>query len=235
MTKRIFRSFCLVAGIVFLASLLLIMGVLYDYFSGMQRASLKQQIALAAQGIASCGTAYCDGLKADGLRITWIDASGKVLYDSDSDAASMENHLERAEVREALKQGYGESSRYSSTLMKRQFYAAQRLDDGTVVRLSVSQYSLLTLFMGMLPQIACVTLIAAVLSLLLASRLTKRIVKPLNDIDPEQPSPVPVYPELRPLFMRLEHQQQLLRYYEAETPETDRTAPDETAGDTPRH
>ena len=89
--------------------------------------------------------------------------------------------------------------------------------------------------MGMLPQIACVTLIAAVLSLLLASRLTKRIVKPLNDIDPEQPSPVPVYPELRPLFMRLEHQQQLLRYYEAETPETDRTAPDEIAGDTPRH
>ena len=161
MTKRIFRSFCLVAGIVFLASLLLIMGVLYDYFSGMQRASLKQQTALAAQGIASCGTAYCDGLKADGLRITWIDASGKVLYDSDSDAASMENHLERAEVREALKQGYGESSRYSSTLMKRQFYAAQRLEDGTVVRLSVSQYSLLTLFMGMLPQIACVTLIAA--------------------------------------------------------------------------
>ena len=211
MTKRIFRSIGFVAIAVFLASLILIMGVLYDYFSGVQQRQLQMQLELAAQGVTNEETAYFDDLKVRDYRITWIAADGTVLYDSDALSSDMENHLEREEIKEALATGYGESRRYSATLMDRSLYAAQRLEDGTVLRLSIAQSSILTLVLGMAQPISIVIVLAVVLSVVLAVRLSKSIVKPLNEIDLNHPLSNEGYDELAPLLRRIDGQQKQLR------------------------
>ncbi len=211
MTKRIFRSIGFVAIAVFLASLILIMGVLYDYFSGVQQRQLQMQLELAAQGVANEETAYFDDLKVRDYRITWIAADGTVLYDSDALSSDMENHLEREEIKEALATGHGESRRYSATLMDRSLYAAQRLEDGTVLRLSIAQSSILTLVLGMAQPISIVIVLAVVLSVVLAIRLSKNIVKPLNEIDLDHPLSNEGYDELAPFLRRIDSQQKQLR------------------------
>lgn len=211
MTKRIFRSICFVAIAVFLASLILIMGVLYSYFSGVQQRQLQMQLELAAQGVTNEETAYFDDLKVRDYRITWIAADGTVLYDSDALSSDMENHLERDEIKEALATGYGESKRYSATLMDRSLYAAQRLEDGTVLRLSIAQSSILTLVLGMAQPISIVIVLAVVLSVVLAIRLSKNIVKPLNEIDLDHPLSNEGYDELAPFLRRIDSQQKQLR------------------------
>lgn len=212
MTKRIFRSICLVAVGVFLVSVTLIMGVLYSYFTQVQHKQLRTEINLVAQAVEHEGMDYFAGLASHDNRLTWIDADGTVLYDSASDSAGMENHLEREEIREALDSGYGESARYSATLMERSVYGAQRLSDGTVLRISISQNSVLTLVLGMLQPICVVLLFAVILSLVLASRLARRIVKPLNELNLDEPLTNEGYDELSPLLRRIDSQQQQLRF-----------------------
>lgn len=210
MTKRIFRSVCLVALTVFAASTILVMGVLYEYFSNVQQSQLKMQTNLAAQGVMNEGIAYFSGLQVMNYRITWIDADGTVLYDSASGSGEIGNHLDREEVQEALARGYGESRRYSVTLLERAFYSAQRLDDGTIVRLSISQMSVLTLLLGMAQPLCIVFAIAVILSISLAVRISKRIVKPLNEINLDDPLSNDGYDELSPLLVRIDSQQKLL-------------------------
>ena len=202
MKKHIFRSICFVAISVFLASLVLIMGVLYDYFSRTQQTQLRVQTQLVAQAVEHEGMAYFRDLSLDKTRVTWIAADGSVLYDSQSNADTMENHLDRAEVQQALATGTGESSRYSSTLMERQLYAAQRLADGTVIRLSGAHLSLPSLALMMIQPILIAAVIAVVLALVLAMRLAKRIVKPLNELDLDKPKENKGYEELQPLLDR---------------------------------
>lgn len=216
MTKRIFRSVCIVAVVVLFASLTLVMGVLYDYFSGSQENQLKTQTDLAAQGIEHEGSSYFDGLDSEELRITWIDKKGKVLFDNKTDASSMENHLEREEVRQAVENGYGKSSRYSETLTEKSLYSAKKLSDGSVLRLSVSQYSVLTLFLGMLRPVLIIALLAVVLALLLAYRLSKNIVTPLNKLNLDSPLSNKVYEELSPLLKRMDAQQRQLKHQSEE-------------------
>lgn len=214
MTKRIFRSICFVAVAVFIASMVLIMGVLYSYFSQIQQSQLKMQTILAAQGVSHEGLAYFDRLELKSFRITWIDAEGKVLYDSQSDTSQMENHLERAEIKEALLHGYGESRRYSATMTQRLLYCAKRLEDGTVVRLSVAQYTIVSLIFGMAYPVFIVFLAAVLLSVLLAIRLAKKVVKPLNELDLDEPLSNKEYDELSPLLRRIDHQQTQLKRQE---------------------
>lgn len=210
MTKRIFGSVCLAAIAVFLASVILIMGVLYGYFSDVQQRQLKMQLELAAQGVANEQAAYFDGLQIRDYRITWIDADGTVLFDSEAPSAEMENHLEREEIKEALASGYGESRRYSATLMERSLYAAQRLSDGTLLRLSIVQSSVLTLLLGMLQPLCVVFIVAVLLSIMLAVRLSKSIVRPLNEMDLDHPLSNAEYDELAPLLRRIDSQQRQL-------------------------
>lgn len=216
MIKRIFRSICLVAIVVFLASLALIMGALYGYFSDVAQGQLKMQTILAAQGVGNEGMEYFRDLEGAEYRISWIGADGSVLYDSESDHAAMENHLEREEVREALASGYGESRRYSSTLMERSLYCAQKLDDGTVLRLSMYQNSILTLLWGMAQPVCMVVAIAVVLSVVLAVRISRNIVKPLNEIDLDHPLSNEGYDELSPLLWRIDSQQRQLQGQKAD-------------------
>lgn len=207
MTKRIFRTVFVVAISIFIASAVLFMTVLHDYFSGIQQNQLRMQIDLASQGVEDEGLDYLKNLNIKDYRVTWIGTDGKVLYDSISEADEMENHFEREEVKEALSEGYGASSRYSSTLTQRYLYGAKRLPDGTVIRLSVTQNSLLILTLGMLQPIMIIFVIAIILSAFLASRLSKKIVKPLNELNLDKPLDNNGYDELSPLLRRIDTQQ----------------------------
>ena len=211
MTKRIFRSICLVAVTVLLASLVLVMGVLYDYFSRLQREQLSAQADLAARGVAGQGMDYLRDLELDGCRISWVAADGSVLYDNRGDSASMENHLDREEVQEALETGRGESSRYSSTLTEKLSYQARLLPDGTVIRLAASQYTGWVLLMGVLQPLLAVATLAVLLSLVLAYRLSARLMKPLNEVDLSDPLKKVEYEELRPLLSRIDSQHRQLK------------------------
>ena len=207
MTARIFRSICFVALTVFFASLTIIMGALYSYYSSVQQDQLRNQTILAAQAVANEGMGYLDQLDIEGCRVTWIGADGTVLYDSSTDSDAMENHLERQEIVSALETGFGESARYSATLMEQTIYAAQLLPDGTVLRLSMAQYSMLTLALRMGRSICLMILVAAALSLWLAHRLSQAIVQPLNHMDLNDPLSNAEYEELLPLLRRINSQQ----------------------------
>ena len=206
MTKKIFQSILLVAGCVLLASLLIIMGFLYDYFGGVEENQLRDELNLAAAAVEDGGTDYLSRLTADRCRLTWIAADGSVLYDTRTDAESLENHASRAEVSQALTTGTGESTRYSSTLMEKTMYYAQRLDDGTVLRISISRATVGMIAVGMIQPLLIVLIVALILSGLLARRLSRRIVDPLNSLDLEHPLDNDAYEELSPLLKRIHHQ-----------------------------
>ena len=206
MTKKIFQSILLVAGCVLLASLLIIMGFLYDYFGGVEENQLRDELSLASAAVEDGGTDYLARLTADRYRLTWIAADGSVLYDTRTDAESLENHASRAEVSQALTTGTGESTRYSSTLMEKTMYYAQRLDDGTVLRISISRATVGMIAVGMIQPLLIVLIVALILSGLLARRLSRRIVDPLNSLDLEHPLDNDAYEELSPLLKRIHRQ-----------------------------
>ena len=206
MTKKIFQSILLVAGAVLLASLLIIMGFLYDYFGGVEENQLRDELSLAAAAVEDGGTDYLSQLTADRCRLTWIAADGSVLYDTKTDAESLENHASRAEVSQALATGTGESTRYSSTLMEKTMYYAQLLDDGTVLRISISRATVGMIAVGMIQPLLIVLIVALIFSGLLARRLSRRIVDPLNSLDLEHPLDNDAYEELSPLLKRIHRQ-----------------------------
>ena len=211
MTKRVFRSIFLASLAVLLAAVVLILGALYTYFSDVQAEQLRLQTALVAHALETEGVSYFDDLDTSDRRITWIAADGTVLYDSRSDSGVMENHLEREEVKAALATGSGTSFRYSDTLMERYIYTAQRLSDGTVLRLSAAQNTVPHLVLGVVKPIILVIGIAVALSALLAGQLTKNIVAPLNELNLDDPMSNREYVEIQPLLRRLDSQQVQLR------------------------
>ena len=206
MTKKIFHSILLVAGAVLLASLFVITGALYEYFGIIQKKQLKDELGLAAVSVEQQGDDFLKRLSPDHYRITWINTQGNVIYDTRTDAESLENHADRTEIKLALKDGYGESIRYSSTLLEKTIYCAQRLTDGSVLRISVSRATIGVLMLGILQPILIVLIAALVLSGMLAKRLSKRIVEPLNSLDLEHPLDNDSYEELSPLLNRINRQ-----------------------------
>ena len=206
MTKRIFRATLLVGVAVLIASLTLVMGALYSYFGRVQESQLRDELSLAVVGVEQNGTDYLKQLESDQYRITWLGADGAVLYDTQADAESMENHAQRQEVQQALATGEGESSRYSDTLLQKTVYYAKRLPDGTVLRLSAIRVTTGVLVLNMLQPILLVLAAALILSGVLASRLARRITEPLNRLDLEHPLENNTYEELAPLLRRMEHQ-----------------------------
>ena len=206
MTKRIFRATLLVGVAVLIASLALVMGVLYSYFGRVQESQLRDELSLAAVGVEKNGTDYLRALQSHQYRITWVRADGTVVYDTQVDAETMENHAQRQEIQQALAAGEGESSRYSSTLLQKTVYYAQRLPDGTVLRLSAVRVTAGVLVLNMLQPILLVRAAALILSGVLAGRLARRITEPLNRLDLEHPLENDTYEELAPLLRRMEHQ-----------------------------
>lgn len=223
MNKRIFRSILLVAGVVLLASFLIILDCLYGYFENLQEGQLRDELSLAVSAVEEEGESYLSRLKPESYRLTWIGEDGSVLYDTQADAGQMENHKDRTEIQAALKLGQGQSSRYSSTLMEKTLYFARRLKDGSVLRISVSRATAWRLVLGMLQPVLMVLAAALILSGLLAGRLSKKIVEPLNHLDLEHPLDNECYEEISPLLNRINRQheeiQQQLRVMRQRTDE----------------
>lgn len=203
MTKKIFQSIIAVVISVLLLSLALITGVLYNHFETTMLDQLRTTAQFAEQGVEQEGMAYFDSLHAQNCRVTWIAADGTVKYDNRSNPKTMENHADRQEVREAMENDSGTSVRRSSTLSEHTMYYAKRLSDGTVLRLSMSQRSVLFLMGGMLSPLVFIFLAACLLAGVLSYRVSKKIVKPLSEIDLKHPEQVETYDELSPFLQRI--------------------------------
>ena len=212
MTSKILKSILSVATAVLLASLVIITGVLYRYFGDVQESQLKDELSLAASAAEQLGEDYLASLDYDRYRLTWVDADGNVVFDSHADKSAMENHADREEIKEALAYGTGSSMRQSSTLTEQTIYEATRLEDGSVLRISVSRATAFVLVLGMVQPIAIVLVIAIILSALLASRMAKRIVEPLNRLNLEKPMENDAYEELAPLLRRIHSQHKEIEY-----------------------
>ena len=187
MTSKILKSILSVAVAVLAASLVIIIGVLYPYFGNVQENQLKDELSLAASATEQLGEEYLEGLDSDRYRLTWVGPDGTVIFDSHADAAVMENHADREEIKEALVSGAGSSTRQSATLTEQTIYETTRLNDGSVLRISVSRATVLVLVIGMLQPIIIVLVIAVALSAWLAHRMAKRIVEPLNKLNLDKP------------------------------------------------
>ena len=206
MTKRIFRSIFAVAAVVLLLSLGVVLGVLYRNYSDVQWQRLESELALTRLGVETSGKDYIQSISGEDFRITWIGSDGTVLYDTQADASSMDNHAQREEILEALAYGKGESQRYSDTLTAKMLYSAVRLEDGTVLRIAAAQDSVLALLLDVLAPMTAVFAAALLVSLLLARTLAKKIVDPLNDLNLDAPTQCDAYDELSPLLHRIEKQ-----------------------------
>ena len=212
MTKRIFRSTLAVAVCVFLAAAVIITGVLYNYFSASMQNQLKSQLELAYAATGREGVSYLENLQKSEYRLTLIGADGKVIYDTSADAGAMDNHADRTEIRDAMQKGEGESERFSSTLLEKTFYRAKKLSNGCILRISATQYSVLTLVLGILHPIVIIFVFAIILSALLSRRMSKKIVEPLNSLDLEKPLDNDVYDEISPLLLHIEQQNRRIKY-----------------------
>ena len=212
MTSKIFKSVLFMTIAVLMASLLIVTGVLYRYFGTVQETQLKDELSLAAEATERLGETYLESLSSDRYRLTWVSSDGEVLFDSHADAAAMENHADREEIKEALVSGTGSSTRRSSTLTEQTIYEATQLDDGSVLRISVSRATAFVLVLGMLQPIAVVLVIAIALSAWLAHGMAKKIVEPLNKLDLEKPMENDAYEELSPLLHRIHAQHKEIEY-----------------------
>lgn len=206
MTKKIFRSIIAVAMIVLLASLVLASSFLYSYFNAVQVSQLKDELSLVASGVEEIGEGYFDDFDSSVFRFTLISENGTVIFDTHTKASEMENHIDREEIKEALKNGSGSDARFSSTIMERTLYEAVRLSNGNVLRISASQMTVEALLLGMIPAVSAIILLAVVVSLILSSQMANAIVKPLNELDLENPSENDVYEELTPILTKINKQ-----------------------------
>lgn len=206
MTSRIFKSIVTVAAVILCVSLLFIMGVLYGYACDVQTMQLKDELSIAAAGTEKAGLSFLEDLDAKNYRLTWIQPDGTVKFDTHAESGRMENHLQREEIQQALGYGSGSAVRKSDTLLEKRMYEAKRLSDGSVLRISASQKTLIVLLAGMLHPVCLVAVLAIILSALLAHRVSCKIVEPLNQLDLEHPLENNTYEELSPLLVRIQQQ-----------------------------
>ena len=212
MTSKIFKSIVSVAVAAITACLLIITGVLYNYFGNLQQTQLNDELSLAANAVEQLGENYLATVDSDRYRLTWVDENGTVVFDSHADAASMENHKNREEISQAFKNGFGSSIRHSTTLTEKTIYEAVLLRDGSVLRISVSRATALVLVLGMIQPIAIVLIIAIALSAWLARSMAKRIVEPMNNLNLDNPLENEAYEELSPLLRRIHAQHQEIKH-----------------------
>lgn len=205
MTGKIIRSLFSLAMLVLVIGAALFSGILYGYYEKQSFASLAQEAEQLQQTMEYVSPEQMRSTD----RITLISPDGTVLYDSVARADAMENHLSREEVAQALREGTGKSSHYSSTVLKKNLYYALRLEDGNILRLSREQSSLGAMLLNMAWPIAATVAGLLLLAAGLSVRLARQITQPINAISPDDPQNV--YPELQPLTQRLRQQRETIR------------------------
>lgn len=195
-----------VCALVMAVGLAAVMGILYSNFDGQMRKELSKEAAYLAYGVEQQGVDYLKNIKDKSARITYIDQDGTVLFDNEADVSEMKNHSDRTEFQKAEKYGAGESSRYSDTLSEKTIYYALRLKDGTVLRVSGTQDSVLALVENLIFPLCGLLCLMLILSGIMASAISKRIVKPINELDLESPEENRIYEELSPLLSKIHRQ-----------------------------
>ncbi len=206
MTKKIMHAIFLVASIILLLSFSIVAGILYKNYSQKQTLQIEDELNIAAKGVELSGRDYLEAIKnleSERYRLTWIAKDGTVLFDNTTDASQMENHANRTEFVEAVTTGYSQSVRYSDTQLEVTSYQAILLSDGSVLRISASRSSLVKIALDMILPLLLVFALSWLLSYVLASRMSKKIVAPLNQLDLDNPLENDVYPELSPLLRRI--------------------------------
>lgn len=206
MTRKIFKSIMFVCALVLAVGLAAVMGILYSNFDGQMRKELSKEAAYLEYGVEQQGVDYLKNIKDKSARITYIDQDGTVLFDNEADVSEMKNHSDRTEFQKAEKYGAGESSRYSDTLSEKTIYYALRLKDGTVLRVSGTQDSVLALVENLIFPLCGLLCLMLILSGIMASAISKRIVKPINELDLESPEENRIYEELSPLLSKIHRQ-----------------------------
>ena len=206
MTKKIFRSTVLVSAMILILGSAFVLGVLYQYFGKQLDGELEKEASYLAYGVEQNGVDYLEQIKQKDARITYMDASGTVLYDSQADASSMENHNDRKEVQEALENGSGYAERMSKTLSEKTVYYALKLTNGSVLRVAGTQSSVFALMLQLVPPVLCIAVIMLILAGFAAARMSANIVKPINELDLDHPEENQIYEEVGPLLSRIHKQ-----------------------------
>lgn len=210
MTKKIFRSFLLTALLTLAVSMLFVFGILYQYFEEQLMSGLKSKAVYISHAVESEGADYLESIGDIGERVTLIAPDGTVIADTEANAAEMENHLGRGEVKQALANGSGTSVRYSDTLTEKIIYYAVKTSDGNILRVSVKHYTVITILLGLVQPILAILLISSVLCFALSLRLSKSIVKPINSLDLDAPENNDAYEELAPLLRKISRQRKVI-------------------------
>lgn len=211
MSKKIFKYIMLVSSLITVLGLAFVVGILYHYFQGQLMDELKKEAVYIARGVESAGTDYLQQLNDEDSRITYVDESGKVIYDNEANVESMDNHGRRKEIREAEINGEGADERMSSTLSEKTMYYAVRLENGNVLRVSSNQASVWMLLLQLLPPFVAVLILMLLLSGVFASRLSGKVVEPLNGLDLEHPEENDAYDEVQPLLSKIGRQSRQIR------------------------
>ena len=216
MNKKIFRSSLLTVCLVLAATIALIMGLLFHFFEKQIQKELANEAGFLAHALENEGAGYFDSfdnknnILAGNNRITWIDENGTVLFDSRADVSELDNHADRDEIKTAMKEGKGMSTRYSKTLTEKTVNYAIRLSDGSILRVSTEQYTVVTILMGMLQPILFIMFVALILTLVLSARVSKAIIEPINKLDLEIPENNDTYEELTPLLRKIADQKETI-------------------------
>ncbi len=210
MTKKIFRSFLLTTLLTLAASMFFVFGILYQYFEEQLMNDLKSKAVFISHAVESEGADYLERIGDVGERVTLIAPDGTVIADTEANAAEMENHLERSEVKQAAENGSGTSVRYSETLTEKIIYYAVKKPNGNILRVSVKHYTVITILLGLVQPILVTLLIAAVLCFVLSSKLSKSIVNPINSLDLDAPENNDAYEELAPLLKKISRQRRII-------------------------
>ena len=211
MSKKIFKYIMLVSSLITVLGLAFVVGILYHYFQGQLMDELKKEAVYISRGVESAGTDYLQQLNDEDSRITYVDESGKVIYDNEANVESMDNHGHRKEIREAEINGEGADERMSSTLSEKTMYYAVRLENGNVLRVSSNQASVWMLLLQLLPPFVVVLILMLLLSGVFASRLSEKVVEPLNGLDLEHPEENDAYDEVQPLLSKIGRQSRQIR------------------------
>lgn len=214
MKRRIFKNMCFLAGsICFLTYTLIFICFNYIY-SNQNEKHVQDEAYYFAEGLNVLESfderiAFCENMQdITPTRITWVDIDGSIIYDSKTQADLMDNHMNRPEILQAFKQGSSSDVRRSETVQQRTYYYAVLLDDGTVVRLSISTQSVYALFVSMLPLLVILFIVFLGIIMIAARTMTNAIVRPINNLDIVKPEENDTYEELQPLLSRLRNQNQ---------------------------
>ena len=210
MVNKIFRSNFFTSMLILLMSFCLIFGVLFSYFETQMFTELESEAGYISYAVKKDGIDFINNFNEKGKRITLVSADGTVLADTEAVAEELENHADRKEIADALENGKGTSSRYSDTLMKKTLYYAEKLDDGTILRVSTTQNSVVIILLGLLQPLIIIIVLALIISIFLSYRLSKAIIKPINELDLDNPAANETYEELTPLLKKMSAQKKTI-------------------------